>query len=288
MTSLLLPMYTVLMSKQIVRHSEQQGMLPANGTNGSASATPMVERAFLLLDLLGASERGMTLSDLARALDMSKGSLHGLLRTLEASGAVEQDSEKLYSLGPRVFDLAQRYIQGAGLRRFALPAMQRLAATSDETVLLGRVESNGVRILEIAQTENEHAGLRITARQGSKVHMLAGATARVILASWPPEQREAYLSEHALPRFTDHSVTDKARFLREVEQVAYQGIGMDYGEYLTGVNAVATPIQGPGNTLIALLWIVGFASRFGVERMTILSEHLHTEAQNISRSLLHI
>lgn len=33
----------------------------------------MVERAFRLLELLSGSEEGLTLSDMARALDMSKG-----------------------------------------------------------------------------------------------------------------------------------------------------------------------------------------------------------------------
>lgn len=42
----------------------------------------MVERAFRLLDLLAVSEAGYSLSELARLLEMSKGSVHGLLKTL--------------------------------------------------------------------------------------------------------------------------------------------------------------------------------------------------------------
>lgn len=271
------------MSKQNVRHTEQQEGSPP--THNGTAAAPMVERAFRLLDILGASENGMTLSDLARTLDMSKGSLHGLLKTLETCAVIEQDAEKVYSLGPRLYDLAQHYIQHAGLRRFALPSMQRLAAISNETVLLGRVESSGVRILEVVQAESEHTGLRITARRGSKVHMLAGATARVILAHWPQDEREAYLHTHPLPHFTEHSITDNSLFLRKVEEVEREGIAKDYGEYLTGVNAVATAIHSPGNTPIALLWIVGFASRFTADKMTEAAAHLRSEANTIANSL---
>src|SRR5947209_9841332 len=101
-----------------------------NGTGASASEmpTPMVERAFRLLELLSSSEEGLTLSDLARALDMSKGSMHGLLKTLESSRAIERAEDRRYLLGPRIYDLAGAYIQRNGLPRFALPAIHRLAS----------------------------------------------------------------------------------------------------------------------------------------------------------------
>src|SRR5579871_7058273 len=83
-------------------------------------AAPMVERAFRLLDLLSESEEGLTLSDLARSLSMSKGSMHGLLKTLESNGVIEQVEERRFVLGPRIYDLAQSYVQRAGLRHFAL------------------------------------------------------------------------------------------------------------------------------------------------------------------------
>src|SRR5437879_4105462 len=124
------------MAEQIIQNKEQ---LEAEASPGVIPA-PMVERAFRLLDLLSESEEGLTLSDLARALAMSKGSMHGLLKTLESSGAVEQVEERRFVLGPRIYDLAQAYIQRAGLRRFAVPAMRRLASTTGETVCLGKVE----------------------------------------------------------------------------------------------------------------------------------------------------
>src|SRR5579863_10005349 len=116
------------MGEQIVHYGEN---IEYNGLPGGADVpAPMVERAFRLLDALSKSEEGMTLTDLARALSMSKGSMHGLLKTLESSGAVEQVEERRFVLGPRIYDLAQTYIQRAGLRRFAVPAMRRLASTT--------------------------------------------------------------------------------------------------------------------------------------------------------------
>ncbi len=245
----------------------------------------MVDRAFRLLDLVAVSEEGLTLSELARALGMSKGSLHGLLKTLEACSAVELADDRRYTLGPRVYDLAQAYTQRAGVRRFALPAMRRLAHTLGHTVLLGRVEHEGVRIVERVEAEPDQPTLRISASRGTRVHLLAGATGRLVLASWPVSQREAYLRSHILPRFTPSSITDPAAYLAAVEESARVGIGVDREEYLAGVNAVAAPIYGPGGVLVALLWVIGFASRLDGEVLRAAGDLLRREARDISRLL---
>src|SRR5579875_3357714 len=113
---------------------------------------PMVERAFQLLDVLMVSDEGLALSDLARSLNMSKGSMHRLLKTLEHCGVVELHEEHLYVLGPRIYKLAS-YVRGAGLRRLALPAMQRLVTAVGETTFLGRVEQDSVHVLESLEAE---------------------------------------------------------------------------------------------------------------------------------------
>ncbi len=272
------------MEERNVQYNELLSMSEESGT-ASVAPAPMVERAFRLLDLLSVAEEGLTLSDLARALSMSKGSMHGLLKTLETSHVIEQSKERCYVLGPRIYDLAQAYVQRAGLRHFALPIMRRLATNIAETVFLGKIEQNGVRIVECIMDEGEHLALRISAPRGTRVHLLAGATGRLVLASWTAAQREAYLKTHALPRFTKHSITDTQKFLHAVEEVAHMGISVDREEYLDGVNAVAAPIRGANSTVVALLWIVGFASNFGGEAIERASQQLHDEAETISRSL---
>jgi len=282
--------YTVLMEEQKVQFEEQniqhnEHLIEEESVPTSVAPAPMVERAFRLLDLLSVGEEGLTLSDLARMLSMSKGSIHGLLKTLESSRVIEQSEDRRYTLGPRIYDLAQVYVQRAGLRHFALPAMQRLAASVTETVFLGKIEQNGVRIIECMMDEVERPALRISAPRGTRVHPLAGATGRLVLANWPVEQRDAYLQAHPLPHFTEHSITDIQMYLKKVEEVARSGISVDREEYLAGVNAVAAPIYGAGGRMVALLWIVGFASSFGDDAIERASQELLHEVEAISRFL---
>ena len=273
------------MAEQSVRNNVHHQETQPTDQEAPTVAAPMVERAFRLLDLLSFSEEGLTLSDLARALSMSKGSVHGLLKTLESTHVVEQNEDRHYILGPRIFDLAQAYGQRPDLRRFALPAMRRLAAGIHQTIFLGRIEEDRIRILECVEDENGPPALSISARRGGRIPLLAGATARVILAAWPHPRREEFLRAQPLPAFTAHSITNPDQFLAAVEETARTGIGEDHEEYLIGVNAMAVPIYGSGGMLVALLWVAGFASHFGEEHMQRARQPLRTEAEAISHAL---
>ncbi|HET8841169.1 MAG TPA: IclR family transcriptional regulator [Ktedonobacteraceae bacterium] len=272
------------MDEQLIQYSEQNNIDEATMGTQVAPA-PMVERAFRLLDLLSVAEEGLTLSDLARALNMSKSSIHGLLKTLERSEVIEQIGDRRYVLGPHIYDLAQTYIQRAGLRHFALPAMHRLADSTGETVCLGRIEQNSVRIIACVVDEGEQTGLHISARQGMRIPLLAGAFGAVVLSTWPIAQREQYVRSHPLPRFTEHSITDPQQLLARVEEVMRTGVSIDHEEYLDGVSAISTPVYGAGGVLIALLWVVGFTSRFKDEVLERVAGQLREEARAISQSL---
>lgn len=248
-------------------------------------AAPMVERAFRLLDLLAQHTDGLRLSEMARLLDMSKGSAHGLLKTLEQGGVVRGEADHRYVLGPRIYDLAQSYIRGGGLRRLALPAMRRLANHTEATVFLGHVESDGVRIVELIDVPSASTTLRVSARRGTRIHLLAGAIGRVVLASWPPTRRGNYLRTAVLPRFTDHSITERSAYLAAIEETARTGIGEECEEYLAGINAVAAPIVGLGGELTAVMWIVGFSSRFNGATMQRAGAALREEVRSISAAL---
>jgi DNA-binding IclR family transcriptional regulator len=60
-------------------------------------------------------------SELSERLGLAKGTVHGLLRTLQDHGLVEQhaDSDK-YQLGPQLLQLSTRYLDLSELRSRSL------------------------------------------------------------------------------------------------------------------------------------------------------------------------
>src|SRR5437660_1726422 len=104
---------------------------------------PAIERSFRILDLLSRSAAPMGTSEVARRLRLAKSTVHGILRSLEAVGAVES-FQRGYRLGPTVGRLAAT----GELRRRWRPALERLAAETEETAFLGQVRGGRVAVVD--------------------------------------------------------------------------------------------------------------------------------------------
>lgn len=274
--------YAIHMDEQIVPNDRRDQKRRESSTGDIP--TPVIKRTFRLLDLLANSREGMSLSDLARTSQISKSSTHNLLKSLVQCGIVEQPDGRLYVLGSHIYHLAAR-VQETRLWGMIQPAMYRLAVSVGETIMLARLESSGVRVVEYVETESDSSTLRIIPTRGKHLPFPAGAHSRVVFASWPVEQRMAWLRTHELPRYTDRSILDKEQFLQAVEETARTGFAVDYEEYIHGLNAVAVPITGSEGVLAAVLFAFGLASTFHGDAVLRAETLLLEEAQSLSRML---
>ncbi len=84
-----------------------------------------IEKAFEVCEVLSASPRGMSLSELARALRQPPSSIHRLLAVLRRRGYVRQDEEtQRYSLTLKMLDLSFKSLGRSELRLHAYPIMR--------------------------------------------------------------------------------------------------------------------------------------------------------------------
>jgi IclR family KDG regulon transcriptional repressor len=133
---------------------------------------PAVDRSFRILDLLSRSPVPLGTSEVARRLRLAKSTVHGLLRSLEAAGAVEEVHRR-YRIGPVV----ERLAATADLRRRWRPVLQRLAAEMGETAFLGQQRGGRVAIVDEVLG---HGAPVISGPAGSYVPASAGAVRRVL------------------------------------------------------------------------------------------------------------
>ena len=107
-----------------------------------------LERAAAMLRLLAGGERRLGLSDIASSLGLAKGTAHGILRTLQQEGFVEQDAASgRYQLGAELLRLGTSYLDVHELRARALVWTDDLARSSGESVYLGVLHQQGVLIV---------------------------------------------------------------------------------------------------------------------------------------------
>jgi len=191
----------------------------------NATATyhaPAVGKAFRILQLISKSDDGAGLSELAEALEMSKGTVHGVVSALEDLGAVLRDPRtRKFTLGFTLFELGKRAYSQIDLKDLARPVLEDLMEKTRETAYLGVLNGMRITILDVVESRQD---LKITSPKGSNIPLFAGATGKVMLASMEEEQSRTIIMQNKIPRFTENSITDPELYMREVREAKESGV----------------------------------------------------------------
>lgn len=260
----------------------KERQMPLNNKKREGYNAPAVEKAFRLLRLVANSDEAVRLSDLAGRLGISKGSTHGLIRALVATGALNQNPRnKKITLGPATVELAlknQMYLQ-LGFR--TQPSLDDLRDRINETVFFGLLRPWRALIMATAEA---HKPLKISSPPGSSIVLMAGALGKVYLSQLDDGEVSQIVKQHGLPQFTNASIVDETVFMQEIAAVRQSGYALDKGEYLSGVNAIAVGL-GDHYGLQLALWVVGFAESLHPEKIDEVKEPLLTTAVKLRKTL---
>lgn len=240
---------------------------------------PAIIKAIQLIEYL-AKNTPSTLSELVRELQLSPSSLHGILHTLLEANWLQNDRQKRFSLGPGLRDLVNSVAQQYDIIQISRPIMEVLADELGESVFLGRKENDKLVIEECIEGYKE---MRIGARSGVRLPLMAGALGKVFLAeTMNNDQIHTLLRKTNLPEFTENSITDPDVFVSELEKTRNQGYAIDDEEYLRGVRAIAAPVFYHKN-IVAVLYIAGFSYHLNDNNMQAIKKELLKATKIISK-----
>ena len=148
-----------------------------------------VARALDILDRLESASGGMTLADLAQAVELPKSSVFRYLSTLQSRGYVQQDRVTGdYRLGLRAIPTHARHLEL--LRERARPLMEALRDRFGETINLAVLDGDRITYLEILESNR---AMRLAARDGDRVPVHSSALGKAICATLPDEEVAAIL-----------------------------------------------------------------------------------------------
>ncbi|MFF9843090.1 IclR family transcriptional regulator [Streptomyces sp. NPDC013740] len=220
-----------------------------------------LERAAAMLRLLAGGERRLGLSDIASSLGLAKGTAHGILRTLQAEGFVEQDpASGRYQLGAELLRLGNSYLDVHELRARALVWTDDLARSSGESVHLGVLHQSGVLIVHhVFRPDDSRQVLEVGAMQ--PLH--STALGKVLSAYDPVAHSEAV--EVSREPFTPRTVTDLQGFESLLDLTRARGWAADVEETWEGVASVAAPIHDRRRMPVGAVAITGAVERVCTE-----------------------
>ena len=242
-----------------------------------------IERAAAILRLLSGRTRRLGVVDIAGELGLPKGTVHGLLRTLQVVGFVEQDAESgKYQLGAALLHMGSSYLDGNELRTRALNWSDSLASRTQEAVRIGTLHELQVLVVHhVFRPDNSLQSLDV----GSLLPAHATALGKVLLAHHPYIAAELTKSE--MVAYTDSTITDAERLERELTRVRSQGWGADIGELYPGQVSYAAPILDRRGATVGAVGIFGPPERLLAARQPRgdLLAHVREAARAVSREL---
>ncbi|WP_345817073.1 IclR family transcriptional regulator (plasmid) [Paraburkholderia sp. PREW-6R] len=271
-------------ARQIIEPSDIQ---PDEAAEGIGPPRAPV-RSLNILQRLVRSSNGLTLSQLATALDIPKTSVLSLLKALTQAGYVHSDGAR-YALGPEALQLGTLIAARATapdvsqLPAIAQPFLESLAEHSGETVFVLTLSEDHEYVVYVARAESAHP-IRFMASIGERRPLYSSAGGRTMLAFFSEEEQENYLRALKPIAFTSRTVTDKNRIRKMLRDIRRTGIASTVDDTHVGVSAYGTPVYSSGGGVIAALVLAAPTERAGPQSERLIAL-LRESASALSRAM---
>ena len=220
----------------------------------------------------------MGVSELSDQLELAKGTIHGLLRTLRDEGFVEQDADTgKYQLGHALLELGTSYLDVNELRQRALARADWLAQKSQCSVRVAVLRGgNALIIHHVFRPDNSLQILEV----GSNLPLHATALGKALVA-------HAGLEPRVWPRLTKNTQTDNVKLEAERLLIREQGWALEAEEAVLTEAGVAAPIFDRKQEVIGSIGISGAVRELLIDDMpkAELVQLVLEAARHISREL---
>lgn len=246
-------------------------------------ATSALEKAFIVLEVIAASKRPLSLANLTEETGMPKQTLHRVLQQLEEAMLLQRGLKSdTFILAKRSRNLALDVIRASSATLPVRAEIEQLVEDIGESANLGVLTNMSVLYLERVEYKWP---LRFSINPNDRLPAHCVAIGKLLLAYMPSKERHALLRSTRLERFTEHTITDAELFEAECEKTLTRGFSLNNQEFHIGLVGVAVPVRDNAGNVIAGLATHGVVPRITVETILGYRERLEVSARNIGRLL---
>ena len=216
-----------------------------------------IARAAAILRLLASSSGRLGIGEIARSLNLPKGTAHGIIRTLQYVGFVEQDKTSgKYQLGAALLHLGTSSLDVNELRSRSINWADPLAARSGEAVRVGTLLDGKVLVVHhVFRPDDTLQTLDV----GSLLPPHATALGKVLLA-YDVGAANAVMQREPEP-YTRRTLVTARALTRALSEVRDNGWGAEVGEMTPGEAGIAAPIRGYGGLVVGAIGLSGPVDR---------------------------
>jgi DNA-binding IclR family transcriptional regulator len=247
-----------------------------------------LDRAIAVLDLLGASDRPLSLADICQQMDIHKSTAHRALMVLERNALIERTPENRFRLGLKLYKLGNRAVEQIDLRTHVHPFFSRLAHDLGEpaTIHLSVLRRTSIVYLDkLAHSVGGSPYVCKASHAGTSNPVYCTSMGKAMLAFQPLETVERVISKIQFVRYTQKTLCSREALLNALETVRHRGYAVDDEEIELGVRCVGAPIFNHSGRAIAALSVSGPVSHITVQSVASIADRILRCSRDISASL---
>ncbi len=223
-----------------------------------------LERGLAVIKAFDGEHPSLTLSDVSRRTGLTRAAARRFLLTLVELGYVHHDGRE-FMLRPSVLDLGFAYLSSMGLPEVAMPHMETLVATVQESSSMSVLD--GSNVVYIARVPTRRRIMTVAIAVGTRFPAYATSMGRVLLAGLPAAELDAALTGLRLDPITDTTVTSEAALRRILDATRERGYTVVDQELEHGLRSVAAPVRSESGAVIAAVNVSVHASRATIEEI---------------------
>ena len=239
----------------------------------------VIERLFLLLEVLAKNGQAMSLKEISEAAELHPSTTHRILNDLTIGRFIERPEAGTYRLGMRLLELGTLVKDRLNVRDLALGPMRELHRLIQQPVNLS--VRQGDEIIYIERAYSERSGMQVVRAIGGRAPLHLTSVGKLFLASDDIARIRAYATRTGLPSQTRNSLTQLHQLERELQEAQKSGVARDNEELELGVRCIAAGIRDDQGKLVAGLSISAPASRMDESWLP----KLQSTANEISKAL---
>lgn len=220
-------------------------------------------RGLAVIRAFSDQRRSLTIAQISHRTGIPRAAVRRCLHTLRQLGYADADGNN-FSLKPKVLTLGYSYLSSTPLTVSALPFLNQISRTLNESCSLAMLEEN--EVLYVARSATSRV-MSISLNTGSRLPAYCSSNGRNLLAHLSPEALDAYFSRVELKAMTERTVVSETRLREILAEVRQNGYALVEEELEVGLRSIAVPVRGASGKVVAALNVGAQAARVSSRQM---------------------
>lgn len=196
-------------------------------------------RGLRVIQTFGQEHRQLSLSDVAKLVELPRASVRRTLHTLIHLGFAETDG-RMFRLTPRVLMLAGAYLGSNPVSTLIQPALERLSGGINEACSAAVLDGDDMVMIAHASPSRV---LQLSGQIGLRIPVVSSSLGRILLASFDDKQLEQFLARAQVKRLTPHTLVKKDELRRAILKARSDGYSLVDQEVELGFRSISVALR---------------------------------------------